>query len=49
MASFQQRVAAEVEQIERSLQAIPPASELSQLNELELAGVATSLHPCLCS
>ena len=44
MADLQKRVAAEMENIERTLREIPPASACPGLSALELAGVAALLH-----
>jgi hypothetical protein len=44
MADVRERVAAEVENIERTLKEIPPANRCPDLSTLELAGVAALLH-----
>lgn len=44
MADVKERVAAETENIERTLKEMPPASRCPLLSSLELAGVAALLH-----
>lgn len=44
MADVRERVAAEMENIERTLKEIPPANRCPDLSTLELAGVAALLH-----
>ena len=44
MAKLNDRIEAELENIQQVLKQFPPASKLSSLSTLELAGVATLLH-----
>ncbi len=44
MAKLNERIEAELENIQEVLNRIPPANKLSTLKDLELAGVATLLH-----
>jgi hypothetical protein len=44
MADVRERVAAGVENVERTLRAVPPPSRCTELSALELAGVAILLH-----
>lgn len=44
MVDFRERIEAEYEAIERSLNALPGASRVGDLSELELAGTAALLH-----
>lgn len=44
MADFQQRIEAELENIQKVLSRLPRSKVLSELSELELAGIAALVH-----